>query len=708
MRHIFTAIALCLLFTTAHLVSFGQAPAKTPEKIRYAGRDFWMSLYRRGASFNELYITGAADANITLTYTATNVQQQYTLQGGTVQRITLPNTNVDQMATNSIETVTDKSLHIEADTDVVVQYVTWYNDTDDGTLLLPSDRQDYGNIYYLNGPAENAHLGVSVAGAFTLVATCDSTVLQITAPVKTATHPANTPFQVVLNRGESYTLANRWTNDIYDLSGTKIEVLNAACCNPINVFNTYAATNLEWPNSLPYPCCADQLLEQVLPAGVWDTLHHIVPFVNCGYTVVKIVSGSDNNLIAMDGNLIAVLPEGGKLDTMIDVPVIVRSSGPVGITQYMISESENQGFSLGADSMCDPNASWVMPLRDGLRETYFTTAGVGYPEAWGTYSVYNTMHVLALVSRQGNINSISLNGASLAPQFQLFPGDPAYAYANIRLDTGLTYHLLSDERIIAYYYAAQGAGTLDFHLGDIHPSWFYKDVLSDTLLTCVGDTTLLSTDPALWYLWSTGERTAAVSVTDTGTYSVIKYYDDDCIGQRESYSVLRRPSTVLPFDLGSDTLICEGGRLVLKAEDARTVWSDSTVGKEMLVPGPGKYWAWVADSCAGTHYSDTIHVAYKDCPELYCTMLFPNAFSPNGDGLNDVYKPASNGAISNYVLNIFNRWGQRVFYSNNLESGWDGSYKNQPAQTDVYFYHCVYFCPVKGMVTVRGDISLVR
>jgi len=69
----------------------------------------------------------------------------------------------------------------------------------------------------------------------------------------------------------------------------------------------------------------------------------------------------------------------------------------------------------------------------------------------------------------------------------------------------------------------------------------------------------------------------------------------------------------------------------------------------------------------------------------------PNAFSPgNKDGVNDVFKPQVNNKIYDYELRIYNRWGEMIFISNNVNEGWDGTINGNPCQVDVYVYKIDY------------------
>jgi gliding motility-associated-like protein len=78
-------------------------------------------------------------------------------------------------------------------------------------------------------------------------------------------------------------------------------------------------------------------------------------------------------------------------------------------------------------------------------------------------------------------------------------------------------------------------------------------------------------------------------------------------------------------------------------------------------------------------------VSNEVCVPAISHMFIPNAFTPNNDGLNDVFKPAGM-YILEYKLQIFNRWGEQIFESSDINSGWDGRFKGSECPTDNYFY----------------------
>lgn len=81
------------------------------------------------------------------------------------------------------------------------------------------------------------------------------------------------------------------------------------------------------------------------------------------------------------------------------------------------------------------------------------------------------------------------------------------------------------------------------------------------------------------------------------------------------------------------------------------------------------------------------------CKEIYVLdeslFYIPNAFVPNNDGLNDIFKPVISNA-SNYNFKIFNRWGKLIFETNDYNEGWDGTYKGSLAENGVYTYRMTY------------------
>lgn len=86
----------------------------------------------------------------------------------------------------------------------------------------------------------------------------------------------------------------------------------------------------------------------------------------------------------------------------------------------------------------------------------------------------------------------------------------------------------------------------------------------------------------------------------------------------------------------------------------------------------------------------------------------PNAFSPNGDGRNDVFKIEHLGAQKILVFEIFNRYGQQVFSAGNSNRGWDGRYRGKPCDVGTYYYLIQLMGPEGAVKTYKGEVNLIR
>lgn len=67
-------------------------------------------------------------------------------------------------------------------------------------------------------------------------------------------------------------------------------------------------------------------------------------------------------------------------------------------------------------------------------------------------------------------------------------------------------------------------------------------------------------------------------------------------------------------------------------------------------------------------------------------IFVPNAFTPDGDGNNDSFKPVTLGTVDRYEISVFDRWGELVWYSKDPAESWDGTYQSNPCKTDRYIY----------------------
>ncbi len=111
----------------------------------------------------------------------------------------------------------------------------------------------------------------------------------------------------------------------------------------------------------------------------------------------------------------------------------------------------------------------------------------------------------------------------------------------------------------------------------------------------------------------------------------------------------------------------------------------------------------------GTDLNNCTDTAFVMVKAAYCCRVsIPTAFSPNNDDKNESFGAIAESNISNFRMEIFNRWGQRIFTTNNLNNRWDGTYNSSPAEMGAYFYKLSCQCQDGGHIEKQGDVVLIR
>ncbi|HTB24242.1 MAG TPA: gliding motility-associated C-terminal domain-containing protein [Puia sp.] len=226
----------------------------------------------------------------------------------------------------------------------------------------------------------------------------------------------------------------------------------------------------------------------------------------------------------------------------------------------------------------------------------------------------------------------------------------------------------------------------------------------DTIL-CAGNALKLDAGSGYTnYLWQDGTNKQSIEVVDSGTYWVRITDEEGCIN---TDTAIISSIEALPFSfLPHDTVICTGENLILQPVRSYESysWSTGETGNSIQIKDQGKYTLQVIDKygCSGT---DTIMVKTKSCP---LEIFFPNAFSPNKDGLNDTYKPITIASPVVYEFRIYNRWGQLVFETSDPKKGWDGMVGNVAQETDSYVWMCTYQFSGGKKNVISGTVILMR
>ena len=117
------------------------------------------------------------------------------------------------------------------------------------------------------------------------------------------------------------------------------------------------------------------------------------------------------------------------------------------------------------------------------------------------------------------------------------------------------------------------------------------------------------------------------------------------------------------------------------------------------------YTVLIEDRPLGCYITPNI---YKIIVDPKTSLDVPTAFTPNGDGTNDVIYADGWGIRKLYYFKIFNRWGEMVFESTNIGFGWDGTYQGKPALPGVYTYRLDLVFDDNSNRSMKGGITLIK
>jgi gliding motility-associated-like protein len=211
------------------------------------------------------------------------------------------------------------------------------------------------------------------------------------------------------------------------------------------------------------------------------------------------------------------------------------------------------------------------------------------------------------------------------------------------------------------------------------------------------------------YEWSNNQNTSTISINDNNNYSVIVTDELGCIGEAE-ISVYFIPLPLI--DAGDDILSnCVAGALLEAIGEGTITWEenevllDGSTTSVLVNPKESMTFTAVAEN-NGCVNSDDVTVIVD------CTSLFiPNSFSPNRDGINDVFLVDGTG-IYEFELKIFDRWGELLFFTTDPGDAWTGGFKDYYVPDGVYTYQVKALDfkgnPIIGNGLVLGSILVIR
>jgi gliding motility-associated-like protein len=222
----------------------------------------------------------------------------------------------------------------------------------------------------------------------------------------------------------------------------------------------------------------------------------------------------------------------------------------------------------------------------------------------------------------------------------------------------------------------------------------------DTVL-CKGNVKLLdATTTNSTYLWQDNTSSPTYLVTKAGKYFVSVNKQGCMIKDTINIAYNLKPM----FSIGNDAGICMGSTLILNPQISGVsyLWQDGSTNPTYTVIQPGLYSLTATNTCGST--TDDIIIVNG-----VCNLYVPNSFSPNGDAKNDVFKASYGDNVTQFHLQVFNRYGQIIFETKDKNKGWDGTFKGTRQPYDGYVWLIQYKTAVNNKLQkLQGSVLLIR
>jgi len=228
------------------------------------------------------------------------------------------------------------------------------------------------------------------------------------------------------------------------------------------------------------------------------------------------------------------------------------------------------------------------------------------------------------------------------------------------------------------------------------------------------------------YIWDFGSATVVYGATGPGPYGLrwntqgvymvkLTAVSNSCPSVPVIDTIYIHPLADAHIQYASNTNVCTGDSVHFTLENYNPAYlyqwtpasffTDETNKADVYgFIGLAGYVKVTATTEYGCSSADSILISTHSC----CKVYFPNAFTPNGDGLNDIFRPLNQGRIQIKEFRVFDRWGKTVFESRDQRLGWDGKLNGIPQDMGTYFYFIQYMCADGKNYEDKGELMLIK
>ena len=226
----------------------------------------------------------------------------------------------------------------------------------------------------------------------------------------------------------------------------------------------------------------------------------------------------------------------------------------------------------------------------------------------------------------------------------------------------------------------------------------------------VSTATISGGTPPFKILWSNNQSGNPTTDLPTGNHSILVTDSNGC-SKTQTFIINQTSQPTVTIQVNPDSLVILGNSVLLSTFGALDYfwYPDENLScvncqTTRALPTNDILYCVAGTDSNGCIDTACINILVND----NCKQIFiPNAFTPNNDGLNDLFSIKSL-CLKEYQLKIFNRWGQNIFSSASNQNRWDGNYQGVPQEIGTYFYILKGTFRNDEKVNMRGDISLIR
>jgi len=362
-----------------------------------------------------------------------------------------------------------------------------------------------------------------------------------------------------------------------------------------------------------------------------------------------------------------------------------------GTSPYQYSWSPYGGTTQTATGL---NAgTYTIVITDSLNCTNTSTITITEP------SLLQALTTSSLTICSGTNLSLSAGATGGNPQYNFF-WSPS---AGVSSTTGATVNFNSTNNSIYTITVTDANGCTDSSQISIGILAIPQVIITGDTIICTGDNTILSGSGNGSYNWSNGTTSTAINVSPAISTPYSLTVTSNGCSNTANISVTISLANV---NTGPDKSIVKGNSQLLHAfGTGKFLWNTGDTSQNILVsPTITTTYCVYIENNIGCHDTDCVTITVEDPCGF---VLVPSAFSPNGDGQNDELKLIGS-CVKELKFTIFNRWGEKVFEARNILMSWNGTYRSQELNTDVFVYTLDAIFENGEEISENGNIHLIK